>query len=289
MDTLESLATAERVSVFDGASGFWAVSMKPEHRKYATFHAWIQGAGHLVQPVRMMFGFMNATTTYVRLMNKIYGPSRRGKPRPGDPDQQKLISDDNLLGEIAEVLTSWMTLHVAKPKKKQDHINDLTRVLIRLVANRITVKMEKGLWGTDEVPLLGHVVKCGEGVAISPSKVSAMAALTPMETVAELRTFLGAAGFLQRYVPEYAELEGAVRALDTLKKVGARNRVAYERIEWTEEAMAAFETIKAALVAAPVLAFPDFPRPFIICVDASKTTVGGCLAQLDSIKAWSAR
>jgi len=109
-----------------------------------------------------------------------------------------------------------------------------------------------------------------------------MAALTPMETVAELRTFLGAAGFLQRYVPEYAELAGAVRALDTLKKVGARNRAAYERIEWTEEAMAAFEAIKAALVAAPVLAFPDFSRPFIICVDASKTTVGGCLAQLDS-------
>ena len=61
--------------------------------------------------------------------------------------------------------------------------------------------MEKGLWGTDEVPLLGHVVKCGEGVAISPSKVSAMAmaTLTPMETVAELGIFLGAAGFLQRH------------------------------------------------------------------------------------------
>jgi hypothetical protein len=83
------------------------------------------------------------------------------------------------------------------------------------------------------------VVKCDEGVAISPSKVSAMAALTPMERVAELRTFLGAAGFLQRYVLEYAELTGAVRALDTLKKVGSRNRIAYERIEWTEEAVAA--------------------------------------------------
>ena len=41
---------------------------------------------------------------------------------------------------------------MAKSKKKQDHINDLARVLIRLVANRITIKMEKGLWGTDEVP-----------------------------------------------------------------------------------------------------------------------------------------
>ena len=158
----------------------------------------------------MMFGFMNATSTYVRLMNKIYGPSKRGKPMPGGSDQQKLISDDNLLGEIAQVFVDDT---VAKSKKKQDHINYLASVLIRLVANRITIKMGKGLWGTGEVPLLGHVVKCCEGVVISPSKVSAMAALTPMETVAEPRTFLGAAGFLQRYVPGYAEL--AVRALDT--------------------------------------------------------------------------
>ena len=156
MDTLESLATAERVSVFDGASGFWAVSMKPEHRKYAAFHAWVQGAWHLVQPVRMMFGFMNATATYARLMNKIYGPPRRGKPMPGDSDHQKLISDGNLLGEIAEVFVDDT---VAKSRKKQDHINDLARVLIRLVANRITIKMEKGLWGTNEVPLLQAMMR----------------------------------------------------------------------------------------------------------------------------------
>ena len=130
MVTLESVATAERVSVFGGASGFWAVSMKPEHSKYAASHAWIQGAWHLVQPVRMMFGSMNATTACVRQMNKIYGPSRRGKPMPGDSDQQKLIrvSDDNLLGEIAEVFVDDT---VAKSKEKQDHINDLARVLIR--------------------------------------------------------------------------------------------------------------------------------------------------------------
>jgi len=34
---------------------------------------------------------------------------------------------------------------VAKSKKKQDHINDLARVLIRLVANRITIKMKNML------------------------------------------------------------------------------------------------------------------------------------------------
>ena len=268
-ETLESLAKAQRLSTFDGAFGFWAVNMKKDQRKYAAFHAWIQGAWHLVQPCRMMFGFMNATATYVRLMNKLYGPSERG---PGG------VSDDNLLGDIAEVFVDDT---VTKSKETEDHINDLAKVLIRLVANHVTIKMEKGLWGTDELPLLGHVVKCQQGVACDPKKVSALAGLTPMDTVAELRTFLGAAGFIQRYVPEYAELAAALRGLDTLQKVGSKNRASYEKVEWNPEALAAFDALKAALISAPLLAFPDFSRPFIILVDASKTQVGGCLAQLD--------
>ena len=268
-ETLESLAKAKRLSTFDGASGFWAVNMRKDQRKYAAFHAWIQGAWHLVQPCRMMFGFMNATATYVRLMNKLYGPSERG---PGG------VSDDNLLGDIAEVFVDDT---VTKSKETKDHINDLAKVLTRLVANHVTIKMEKGLWGTDELPLLGHVVKCQQGVACDPKKVSALAGLTPMDTVAELRTFLGAAGFIQRYVPEYAELAAALRGLDTLQKVGSKNRASYEKVEWNPEALAAFDALKAALISAPVLAFPDFSRPFIILVDASKTQVGGCLAQLD--------
>lgn len=43
----------------------------------------------------------------------------------------------------------------------------------------------------------------------------------------------------------------------------------------------AFQAVKVALVSAPVLAFPDFDRPFIIISDSSKRQVGGALVQLD--------
>ena len=52
----------------------------------------------------------------------------------------------------------------------------------------------------------------GKGVACDPDKVKALAALEPMQTVAEIRTFLGASGFMQSFVPEYAELVAPLRA-----------------------------------------------------------------------------
>jgi len=163
LDTLESLAKAKRASIFDGASGFWAVPLRKQDRKYAAFHAWVQGAWHLVQPMRMMFGFKGATACYVRMMNKLYGPSRRGAGKcvcksetcKGGIECKAGVSDDNLVGKTAEVFVDDT---VVKSVEVEDHVNDLATVLISLIANGITLKMEKGIWGTDELPLLGHVV-----------------------------------------------------------------------------------------------------------------------------------
>ena len=39
--------------------------------------------------------------------------------------------------------------------------------------------------------------------------------------------------------------------------------------------------MKAALITSPVLAFPDFGRPYILLTDCSYGQLSGCLAQLD--------
>ena len=47
--------------------------------------------------------------------------------------------------------------------------------------------------------------------------------------------------------------------------------------EWADAQQRAFEALKHALCEAPVLALPNFNRPFTIETDASDTAIGGVL------------
>ena len=49
--------------------------------------------------------------------------------------------------------------------------------------------------------------------------------------------------------------------------------------KWDESCQNAFDTLKHALVTAPVLAFPDFSQPFDLYVDASLEGIGMTLGQ----------
>ena len=169
LDTLENLSQAAILSTFDGASGFWACDLRESDRKYAAFHAFMKGSWHVVQPKRMMFGFKNATSTYQRMMNVVYGPSVKQETvvRPDGGVVTGEISGDGLVGDIVE---AFVDDSVAKSKDEKDHINDLAKVLVRLLANNITLKMEKGLWATKRLPLLGHVVRCKQGIEADPTK-----------------------------------------------------------------------------------------------------------------------
>lgn len=50
---------------------------------------------------------------------------------------------------------------------------------------------------------------------------------------------------------------------------------------WSEECSQCFEKVKIVLISAPVLAAPDFTRPFKLATDASDVGVGSVLLQED--------
>ena len=88
--------------------------------------------------------------------------------------------------------------------------------------------------------------------------------------------FLGFANYFRRFLSGYANI---AKPLD---EITGRN----VQFQWNEERQLAFETLKLALLNAPVLRLADLSKPFRIFTDASDVALGAVLLQ-GTDKMWS--
>ena len=86
-----------------------------------------------------------------------------------------------------------------------------------------------------------------------------------------LMLFLGMAGFYRKFCCNFSTV---VAPLTDLLKKGTK-------FVWSEGCQAAFEKVKAMLSHSPVLAAPDFSKPFVIAVDSCDIGTGSVLMQQD--------
>lgn len=102
---------------------------------------------------------------------------------------------------------------------------------------------------------LGYTLREGKRWLTEARKKTVMLIPTPT-TPRQVREFLGTAGFCRLWIPGFATLAAPLYPL-TKEKVP---------FTWTEEHQKAFDSIKAALLAAPALALPDLTEPFTLYV-----------------------
>jgi len=151
------------------------------------------------------------------------------------------------------------------------HRRHLRRVLEILRENELYANLKKCMFGVPEIPVLGDFVGVN-GCRADPEKIKAIADWPVPSNAKELRQWLGLATYLHKFTKNYASMVHPLTAL--LKKDAAWS--------WTTEHQDAFDGIKESLVSAPVLALPDFERPFSVVCDASDYALGCCLMQRDA-------
>ncbi|KAD5961742.1 hypothetical protein E3N88_13215 [Mikania micrantha] len=106
------------------------------------------------------------------------------------------------------------------------------------------------------------------GVQVDQEKISAIQSWPIPVNVREVRGFLGLTGYYRRFVRNYGQIAKPLTVL-TRKEV----------FLWNDVALRAFNTLKEALMTAPILCLPDFSKPITIECDASSEGVGAILTQ----------
>ncbi|CEM34297.1 unnamed protein product [Vitrella brassicaformis CCMP3155] len=138
------------------------------------------------------------------------------------------------------------------------------------------IKPAKCYFGYPEISLVGHRVS-KEGIATEEEKIAAIENMqhTSMQTQKDIRAFLGMTGYYHKFVPAYAHIAAPLTEL-------TKKDLKYTYSEhWTDECTTAFEVLKGLLCRAPILAYPDYTKPFILKTDASDVAIGAALTQRD--------
>jgi hypothetical protein len=152
-------------------------------------------------------------------------------------------------------------------KTMEEHCQLLRQVLELLHQHQLKVKKSKCSFARSKLVYLGHVIGA-DGVAIDPKNIAAVQRWVAPTTVKEVRGFLGLAGYYHKFVRNFGQISRPLT--DLLKKD--------HEFCWDERAESAFQQLKQALITAPILAIPDFNKPFVVETDASAGGVGAILS-----------
>ncbi|XP_068666698.1 uncharacterized protein [Aristolochia californica] len=239
-DLFDRLAEARYFSKLDLRSGYYQVRIAEGDEPKTTCVTRYGAYEFLVMP----FGFTNAPTTFCTLMNKIFHP----------------YLDRFVVVYLDDIVVYSQTL--------KEHVDHLRIVFQVLWENSLYVKREKCSFALKEVSFLGHWIGDGR-IWMDKAEVHAIAKWEVPTKVTELRSFLGLVNYYRRFIEGYSQRAAPLTNL--LKK-----NVSWL---WTEQCKEAFEDLKGAVMAEPVLKLADHSKTFEVHIDASDFAIGGVLEQ----------
>ena len=104
----------------------------------------------------------------------------------------------------------------------------------------------------------------GKGIATNPKKVEAVAKWPTLNTVYDVRSFLGFVGYYRRFIKDFSKIAKPIREVITGLENQSKRTAKKTFVEWTEAADFAFEHLKKLCISTPILAYPDYKLPFVL-------------------------
>ena len=239
-DMLDELSGAIIFTKIDLRSEYHQIRMKLGDEWKTAFKTKFGLYEWLVMP----FGLTNAPSTFMRLMNEV------------------------LRAFIGKFVVVYFDDILIYSKSHEEHLDHLRAVFDALRAASLYANLEKCIFCTDRVAFLGYVVT-PQGIEVDGAKIDAIRSWPTPQTITQVRSFLGLAGFYRRFVRDFSTIAAPLHEL-TKKGVS---------FHWGPAQDQAFDTLKERLTSAPLLQLPDFGKTFELECDASGVGIGGLLMQ----------
>jgi hypothetical protein len=115
---------------------------------------------------------------------------------------------------------------------------------------------------------LGHIIS-KDGIAMDPEKIEAIREWSAPKNVAEVRSFIGLAGYYRRFIKGFSKI---AHLITSLQKKGVK-------FQLTLDCEKSFQHLKKLLTSDPILRIADPNEDFIVCTEACKEGLGGFLSQ----------
>ncbi|XP_052176706.1 uncharacterized mitochondrial protein AtMg00860-like [Diospyros lotus] len=170
----------------------------------------------------MPFELTNAPAAFMDTMNRVFRPFL---------DKFMIVFIDDIL--------------IYSPSE-EEHESHLRIILQTLQEHKLYAKFSKCEFWLYQVAFLGHVVSA-EGISVDPVKIAAMTNWKQPQSVTEVKSFLGLAGYYRKFVEGFSKIASPLTKL-TQKGV---------KFDWNKRCEESFQKLKTKLTTAPVLAMPN--------------------------------
>ena len=248
-------------SVLDMKSGYHQVEILESHKQRTAFTV---GPLGFYEYNRMPFGLSNAPATYQRLMEKCL----------------EGLHLNNCLIYLDDVIIFSKTY--------EEHLEHLESVFHRLQECGLKLSPKKCKFFKRKVRYVGYIVS-ESGIEADPEKVDKIQNWPTPTTPEKVRQFLGFAGYYRKFVKDFSKIARPLSELmpkSASKKSAAKQRAEGVAWKWGSAQEEAFSELKRRLCSPPILAYPDFTKPFELHTDASTMGLGSVLYQEQGGQLW---
>ena len=241
------MVEARYFSCMDLKIGFWQVKMSEKACQYTAFTV---GSMGVYEFLCMLYGLCNAPATFQRLMQNCLGELNL--------TYALIYLDDVIVYSCTE----------------EEHLTQLRAMFERFQESGLKLKPSKCNFFCTEINYLGHTVSA-KGMEPGMDGIKVIVEMAPPRTYTGICQFLGAMGYFCRFIKGYANIAKPLN--DLLSGVNSKLKSCFVQLPLA--AVVAFQELKLKCITAPVLAFADFHKPFLLETDASGDGLGAILSQ----------